>query len=75
VSIFGAIIGFGLYGAASLQARVLPSWCAYGFIVSGILFLFLGFFAEVAFGLLWLALGYILWSRRGTSVGQPPRVS
>ena len=74
VGVVIAIGGFLLYGNATLQARVLPLWCALGFLVGPLLFLFLGRFAQIPFGLLWLALGYILWSRRGTSVGQPSRV-
>jgi hypothetical protein len=29
---------------------------------------------EILFGLLWIALGYVLWSRRGTAAEQPSRV-
>ena len=71
---FIAIIGFMLYGAATLQAGVLPRWWGIGFLVAPLLFLALGRFAQIPFGLLWLALGYILWSRRNMSVGQPSRV-
>jgi hypothetical protein len=71
---FIAFIGVVLYGVATLQARVLPLWCGIGFIVGPLLFLALGRFAQIPFGLLWLALGYVLWSRRGTPVGQPSRV-
>jgi hypothetical protein len=66
-------IGFVLYGAATLQARVLPRWCGIGFIVGPFMFL-LGNFGGILFGLVWLALGYILWSQKDTSVGQPSRV-
>ena len=68
--------GFVLYGAATLQVRVLPRWCGIGFIVGPFLFTILGDFGAILFGLLWLALGYVLWSQRDTAVGQPaPRVS
>jgi hypothetical protein len=33
VGIFIMIVGLMLYGAATLQARVLPRWCGIGFIV------------------------------------------
>jgi hypothetical protein len=74
VGSLAVFIGFVLYGAATLQARVLPRWCGIGFIVGPVLFL-LGAFGGILFGLLWLALGYMLWSQRDTSVGQPSRVS
>ena len=64
------LIGFVLYGAATLQARVLPRWCRIGIIVGPFMFL-LGEFGGIMFGLLWLALGYMLWSQRDTSVGRP----
>ena len=68
------VVGFVLYGAATLQARVLPRWCGIGFIVGPLMFV-LGDLGGILFGLLWLALGYVLWSQRDTSVGQPSRVS
>jgi hypothetical protein len=74
VATLAVFTGFVLYGAATLQARVLPRWCGIGFIVGPFMFL-LGDFGGILFGLLWLALGYMLWSQRDTSVGQPSRVS
>ncbi len=74
VGTFAVFVGFALYAAASLQARILPRWCGIGFIVGPFMFL-LGDFGTVLFGLLWLALGYMLWSQSHTSVGQPSRVS
>ena len=72
------IVGMMLYGAATLQARVLPRWCGLGFVVVPPLVLVLEVllegYGEVLFGLLWLAVGYALWSRRGTAEGQPSRV-
>jgi hypothetical protein len=32
-------------------------------------------YGSVLLGLLWLALGYVLWSWKGTAAGQPSRVS
>jgi hypothetical protein len=74
VGTFAVFVGFALYGAATLQARVLPRWCGIGLIVGPFMF-FLGDFGGILFGLLWLALGYTLWSQRDTSVGEPSRVS
>ncbi len=70
------LIGFVLYGVATLQARVLPRWCGVGLIVGLPVTIVLGeIWGFVAFGLLWLALGYTLWSRREATVQQPMRVS
>ena len=56
-----------------MQARVLPRWCGTAIIVALFLFL-LGDFGGILFGLVWLALGYVLWSRREVSDQQPSRV-
>ena len=80
VGTLAVFIGFVLYGAATLQARVLPRWCGIGFIVGPSLFVLgdlLGDFGGIGgilFGLLWLALGYVLWSQRGAAGEQPSRV-
>jgi len=68
------LVGFVLYGAATLQARVLPRWCGVGFIVGWPVTVALGDLGTVLFGLLWLAIGYVLWSRRGIATEGPSRV-
>jgi hypothetical protein len=78
----GVMVGLVLYGAATLQARVLPRWCGMGFIlglpiwlsVSAIVGGFGWPLGGIVFGLLWLALGYVLWSRREAATEQPSRV-
>ena len=75
-------VGLVLYGAATLQARVLPRWCGVGFIVglpvwvavSVVSVEYGGILGGMLFGLLWLALGYVLWSRRDAATEQPARV-
>lgn len=81
LGLLGVIIGFVLYGAATLQARVLPRWCGVGFIVGLPLWVFLsvvlgeyGVIGEMLFGLLWVALGYVLWSQRPEAAEQVSRV-
>ncbi len=75
IAILGAFVGFVLYGAATLQARVLPRWSGVALIVALPVSLALGEYGGNAlFGLMWLALGYVLWSQRGTAAEQPPRV-
>jgi len=79
VGIVSMVVGFALYGVATLQAKVLPHWCGVAFIAA--LPVALGMsvslhFASmfVVFGLGWLALGHTLWTRRITTGGQPSRV-
>jgi hypothetical protein len=81
LGLLGVMIGFVLYGAATLQARVLPRWCGVGFIVGLPLWVFLsvvlgeyGMIGELMFGLLWVALGYVLWSQRCEAAEQLSRV-
>ncbi len=83
LGLLGVMVGFVLYGAATLQARVLPRWCGVGFIVGlpvwWVVSVLLGneyggSLGGIIFGFLWLALGYVLWSRREASAEQPSRV-
>src|ERR687890_1677917 len=72
------LVGLVLYCAATLQARVLARWCGVGLIVvPPIAFYMHGriFYGSLAlFGVLWVALGYALWSRSRTPTEQPSRV-
>jgi hypothetical protein len=67
-------VGLILYGAATLQAKVLPRWCGLGLIIISPITVVLGDYGGIVFGLLWVALGYVLWSWRGTAAEQPSRV-
>ena len=76
----GALVGFPILGVATLRAGVLPRWC--GLLLVGwlvyfpLIFFLLDFYGEarILFGLVFLALGYVLWTRRATSAEQPSRV-
>ena len=69
-------VGLILYGAATLQARVLPRWCGLGLIIIPPITLVLGDnYGSALLGLLWLALGYVLWSGGSILSEQPSRVS
>jgi hypothetical protein len=71
------LVGFTLLGIATLRAKVLPRWCGLLLIVFFPLILFLTSFFGVGgilLGLLWLALGYVLWAWRDTPAEQPARV-
>ena len=77
--LLGLVVGFVLYGAATLRAKVLPRWCGVAFIAAVPVALALSgplSFASMfgVFGLAWLALGYALWSQRAVSGQQPSRV-
>lgn len=71
----GVLVGFILYGVATLQARVLPRWCGVGITLGLPVIVLLGDRANVLFGLLWLALGYVLLTWGGAVTGRPSRVS
>jgi hypothetical protein len=62
-----------LYGAATLQAKVLPRWCGIAIIVVLPVTILLGDYGDMFFGLVWLALGYMLWSHRGAPSEQRSR--
>jgi len=75
VGLLVLIVGFVLYGAASLQARVLPRWYAVLLIVFVPVSAALG----SAYGNIWsgavlLVLGFVLYSRSEALVEDPPRV-
>jgi len=75
VGVLGTLVGLALYGAATLQARVLPRWCGILFIILMPVGIMLGDYLPIWEGLVWLALGYALWSHsRGAPVEQPSRV-
>jgi general stress protein CsbA len=75
VGVLCLLVGLVLYGAATLQARILPRWCGILFIILMPVGILLGDFQPIWGGLVWLALGYALWSqRRGMAAEQPTRV-
>src|SRR5215217_5616744 len=81
VGLLIVMVGLVLYGVATLQARVLPRWCGVGLIVGVPVLIGISVVSEeygemlggILFGLLWLALGYILWSESGAAAGHPAR--
>ena len=69
------LVGLVLYGAATLQASVLPRWCGFWLIVlAPVALFFVAFGGSILFAILWLALGYALWLRSDTGTEQPRRV-
>lgn len=65
----GSLAGFALYGAAVLRAGVLPRWCGVALIIALPASIPLEEYASLLFGLIWLALGYALWSQRDSTAG------
>jgi hypothetical protein len=64
----GWLVGYTVLGIATFRAKVLPRWCGLLLIAQCPLLLFLmGFYGAggVVLGLVWLALGYVLFSQRG----------
>ena len=70
----GTLVGFVLLGTATLRARVLPRWRGILLLVAALgipVYFALGSYGgAILYGLVWLALGYGLWSERGASVEQ-----
>ena len=68
------LAGLVVLGIATLRARVLPSWCGAALIGVVVVSIFGAIVstgaAFVAVGLLWMALGYALYSERSASVDQ-----
>lgn len=70
----GMLLGFVLYGLATLRAGVLPRWYGVAVIVSMPVSLPLATYGTALFGLILAVLGLALWSRKGATAEQPPRV-
>ncbi len=70
----GMLVGFVLYGVATLRARVLPRWYGLALIVAMPVALPFAVYGSVLFGLFLLVLGYVLWLRRGAITERPSRV-
>jgi hypothetical protein len=68
------MVGLILYGAATLQARVLPRWCGIGFIIFPLTVFVPWEYSVVISGLILVALGYALFASRGTPAEMPSRV-
>jgi hypothetical protein len=82
------VVGLTLYGAATIRGRVLPRWSGIAFIVALPMWVTLAVSSQamgwgdagaaaggVIFGLIWLALGGALWSRRSPTAETSPRAA
>ncbi|HEU4494421.1 MAG TPA: hypothetical protein VFR69_09525, partial [Rubrobacteraceae bacterium] len=64
VGMLGVIVGFSLYGAATVQARVLPRWYGVVLIVFLPISVLFGVYDNLWVGVVQLVLGAVLWTRR-----------
>lgn len=69
----GMLLGFVLYGIATVRAGVLPRWYGLALVVALPVTLPLAAYGTTLFGLILLVLGYVLWSRGGTVTARPSR--
>ena len=70
----GMLVGFVLYGVATVKARVLPRWYSLALLASMPVSLPLATYGTALFGLILVVLGYVLWLRKDTTTEQPSRV-
>lgn len=68
------LVGFVLYGVATLRARVLPRMYGLALAVSMPVSLPLSVYGTMLFGLILTVLSYALWSRRDAATARPSRV-
>ncbi len=70
----GMLIGFVAYGLATVRAGVLTRWYGLALAFSVPVSLPLAVYGTALFGLILVILGLALWSRKGTTTEQQPRV-
>ena len=73
-STLGMLVGFVLYGSATLQARVMPRWYGLVLLASMPIALPLEVYWTALFGMILVVLAYVLWLRNDTTTEQPSRV-
>src|SRR3712207_5725473 len=71
VGVLVLLVGLALLSVATYRAAILPHWTAY--LIAALAVIVFGEIGVVLVGLVWSALGYVLWSRSGATTGQPPR--
>jgi hypothetical protein len=69
---FVLLVGLALLSVATYRAAILPHWSAY--LVAALAVIVFGEFGFVLVGLVWITLGYVLWSHRGAATGRTSRV-
>lgn len=70
---FVLLVAIALLAVATYKAALLPTWSAY--LVAALAAFVFGEVGTLVVGLVWIALGYVLWSVVGASAARPPRVT
>jgi hypothetical protein len=73
VGVIVLLAGLALLSVATYRAAILPHWTAY--LVAALAVIVFGEFGVVLTGLVWIALGYVLFSQRGETAGRSSRVT
>jgi hypothetical protein len=69
---FVLLVGLALLSVATYRAAILPHWSAY--LVAALAVTVFGEIGMVLVGVVWIALGYVLWSERDATTGQSSRI-
>jgi hypothetical protein len=67
------LVGLALLPVATYRAGILPWWGA--LLVAALAAIIFGGIGVVLVGLVWIALGYVLWSRSGATAGRSSRLT
>ena len=73
VGILVHLVGLALLSVATYRAAILPHWAAY--LVAALAVIVFGEVGVVLTGLVWISLGYVLFSQRGAAAGRSSRVT
>lgn len=73
IGAFVLLVALALLTVATYRAALLPGWSAY--LVAALAAFVFGELGTVVVGLVWISLGYVLWSVRNASAAAPPRVT
>ncbi len=73
IGVFVLLVGLALLSVATYRAAILPHWGAY--LMAALAVIVFGEIGVVLVGLVWIALGYVLFSQRDATAGRPSRVT
>ena len=67
------LVGLALLSVATYRAAILPHWASY--LVAALAVIVFGEVGVVLTGLVWISLGYVLFSQRDAAAGRSSRVT
>jgi len=73
VGVLVLLVGLALLPVATYRAGILPWWST--LLVAALAAIIFGEVGVVLVGLVWIALGYVLWSRSGATAGRSSRLT